>query len=183
MIQYDLQTTVEIDGKSYEINKKGDYRIILDILSAIGDEDLSERQKSEVALNIFYNFAVPDDKQTAMEEMLKFINLGENIEEDDNPPIMDWEKDFNLYAPPLRKVLGYEFRSPNEYTHWWTFVGGYLEIDGKSTFATVISIRGKLQKGKKLDEVEKEFYRKNRRLVDLKKRISRDDQNWLLGGE
>lgn len=183
MINYDLQTVIEIDGKVYPINKKGDYRVILDILSALNDDELSERQKAEVALNLFYDFNVPDDKQTAIDEMMKFINIGEKPEENDEPSVMDWEQDFNLFIAPLNKAIGYETRTPGRYTHWWAFLGGYMEIDGKSTFANVIQIRQKLQKGKKLDEAEKEFYRENRKLVDLKKRLSKEDEAWLLGGD
>ncbi len=181
MINYDLQTVVEIDGKVYPINKKGDYRVILDILSALNDEELSERQKAEVALNLFYDFNVPDDRQTAIDEMMKFINMGEKPEENNDPSVMDWEQDFNLYVPPLNKALGIEIRAVP--LHWWAFLGGYMEIDGKSTFANVIQIRQKLQKGKKLDEAEKEFYRENRKLVDLKNRLSKADEEWLLGGD
>ena len=181
MINYDLQTDIEIDEKVYPINQKGDYRVILDILSALNDEELTERQKAEVALNLFYAFNVPDNKQTAIDEMMKFINIGEKPEEDDDPPVMDWEQDFNLYVPPLNKALGIEIRAVP--LHWWAFLGGYMEIDGKSTFANVIQIRRKLQKGKKLDEAEKEFYRENRKLVDIKKRLSKEDEEWLLGGD
>lgn len=181
MINYDLQTDIEIDGKLYPINKKGDYRVILDILSALNDNELTERQKAEVALNLFYNFNVPDDTQTAIDEMMKFINMGEKPEEDDGLPVMDWEQDFNLYVPPLNKALGFEIRAVP--LHWWAFLGGYMEIDGKSTFANVIQIRQKLQKGKKLDAAEKEFYQQNRRLVDIKKKLSKEDEDWLLGGD
>ena len=69
---------------------------------------------------------------------------------------MDWEHDFQNIAPPVSRVLGYDVRTPNKYTHWWTFLGGYMEI-GETTFSNVVSIRSKMAKGKKLEQYEKEF--------------------------
>ena len=43
-------------------------------------------------------------------------------------------------------------------------------------FTTVINIRNKLNKGKKLDKVEKEFYKENRTLIDLKTKYSAEQQ-------
>lgn len=181
MINYDLQTDVEINGKKYPINKNGDYRLILDIITVMNDEELSDRQKAEVSLNLFYNFHVPDDIPSAIDEMLKFINMGEKADENNEQPVMDWEQDFNLYIPPLNKALGIEVRAVP--LHWWSFLSGYMEIDGNSNFSNIIQIRKKLQKGKKLDESEKEFYRENRKIVDLKKKLSKTDKEWLMGGD
>lgn len=195
MINYDLQTVVEIDGKVYPINKKGEYRVILGIFSIFNDEELSETQKTIPALDLFYGYEIIEKSplvvksyrsknvSSSIDEMMKFINMGEKPEEDNEPSFMDWEQDFNLYAPAVSKVLGYDIRDPNKYTHWWTFLGGYMEIDNKSTFAYVLQLRKKLYYGKKLDDSEKEFYNKNRKLVDLKKRLSKADEEWLLGGD
>lgn len=50
--------------------------------------------------------------------------------------------------------------------HWWTFFGLYMEI-GESTFSTVVSIRDKKRKGKKLEKWEQEYYKNNKSIVDL----------------
>lgn len=47
----------------------------------------------------------------------------------------------------------------------------FYEI-GDGMFATVVGIRSKLNKHKKLEKNEQEFYRKNKELVDLKKRYT-----------
>lgn len=62
--------------------------------------------------------------------------------------------------------MGQEIRAL-PYLHWWTFVGAFQEI-GDCLFAQIIGIRQKLAKGKTLDKGEKDFYRSNRSLIDLK---------------
>ena len=42
-----------------------------------------------------------------------------------------------------------------------------MEI-GDCTFANVVSIRNKLSKGIKLEKSEQEFYKENRKMVDLR---------------
>ena len=60
--------------------------------------------------------------------------------------------------------------------HWWTFFGLYMEI-GESTFSTVVSIRDKKRRGKKLEKWEREFYSKNKALIDLKvRKAERSDE-------
>ena len=65
--------------------------------------------------------------------------------------------------------MGARFKNPNINTHWWTFLSAYMEI-GESLFATVIHIREKLIKGKKLDKWEQEFYKDNKSLIDFKEK-------------
>ena len=87
---------------------------------------------------------------------------------------MDWSQDFQLIVAPINRVLGYEIRS-KEYdsntntggVHWWTFLSAYQEI-GDCLFAQVVRIREKKAKGKALDKSDRDFYRKNRDLVDIK---------------
>jgi Bacteriophage Gp15 protein. len=68
MINYELPTSVAIDDIEYKINKKCDYRMILDVISALNDDELTNEQKAIVSLNIFYNFNVPDNTNEALEK-------------------------------------------------------------------------------------------------------------------
>lgn len=57
-----------------------------------------------------------------------------------------------------------------KYMHWWTFLGAYMEIaDG--LFSQVLYIRQKKAKGKKLEKWEMEFYKNNKKLIDLKQTV------------
>lgn len=174
MINYYLQTNVQIDGVSYAINKRGDYRVILDVISALNDEELDNQQRAFCALNIFYDWNIPPNPEKAVNEMLLFINCGESDgSKNSKPPIMNWEKDFNMLVAPINKALGCEIRAV-EYLHWWTFISGYMEI-GECSFSNVVNIRQKKQRGKKLEKWEREFYNENRTKIDLDYKINLDE--------
>nr|DAM30170.1 MAG TPA: hypothetical protein [Caudoviricetes sp.] len=179
MMNYTLPTEIQIEGLSYPINKNGDYRMILDVISVLNDDSLADNEKAVCALAIFYNFNVPDDAQEAVNEMMRFINCGELEEKSSQArqPIMNWEQDFNVLVAPINKALGIEIRSV-PYLHWWTFISGYMEI-GECQFSTIVTIRQKRQKGKKLEKWEQEFYNENRKKVDLKPRFDDEEQKFL----
>ena len=173
-----LPTEIEIDGKSYPINKKGDYEVILDIIEVLNDKELSERERAWVALNIFYDFNLPDDLNKAIEKMFEFINCGETDKtRPDKKSLMDWNKDFTMIVAPVNRVLGYDIRSA-EYLHWWTLMSAYMEI-GECMFQTVVGIRSKKQKNKKLDKWEEEFYNENRSRVDLGADFTKEEDEFL----
>ncbi len=63
-----------------------------------------------------------------------------------------------------------------KYMHWWYFLAAYQQI-GDCTFAQVVRIRDRLTRGKRLDKSDQEWYRKNRHLVDFKRKYtSADDE-------
>lgn len=173
-MNYNLPKSVEIDGNEYPITNNGDYRMVLDVICVLNDDLLDEQERAYCALAIFYGFELPNNLQEAISQMLLFINCGEVDSGTAKDPIMNWEKDFNLYISPINKVLGVECRSV-DYMHWWTFVGGYKEI-GECAFSNVVAIRAKLRDGKKLDDSERKYYNENRHIVDLK---PQKDDEWL----
>jgi hypothetical protein len=58
--------------------------------------------------------------------------------------------------------------------HWWTFLGYFMEIKD-SVYATVLGLRGKKARGKKLEKWEQEYWRQNRRLCEIRRRESEDE--------
>ena len=178
MINYDLPKEIEVGGLVYPITKSGDYRLILDIITALNDDELSEEERAIVCLMMFYG-EIPENPQEAISKMMWFINCGEDAKDklDNKPPVMDWEQDFPLLIAPINKVAGIEIRSA-DYIHWWTFVSWYMEI-GECTFSNVVSIRQKRQKGMKLDKTEQDFFRENADKVLLKNRLNQDDLDFL----
>ena len=180
-MKWDLPTSVEIDGKEYAIRNKCDYRVVLDVISALNDDELDDRAKCQCALIIFYeDLSECEDLQTALDEMMQIINSGEEDEptEQKKPPIMDWEHDFPNLAPPISRVLGYSVRDANHYTHWWDFVGAYKEI-GECAFSTIVSIRQKRAKGQKLENWEQEFLNEHRKMVELPRKLTKEESEWL----
>ena len=187
---YDLPESVEVGGREYKI--RSDFRPILDICVALNDPELSDEEKAETVLEIFYPDAdeiPPEHLQEALNKCFRFINGGEedDVSEIKKPPrLEDWEQDFPLIVAPVNKVLGYETRAvpydPKTNTggvHWLTFLSAFNEVGGDCTFAQVVAIRSKLAKGKKLDKSEKEWLKNNRKLVDFKRKYTEKEDEYL----
>lgn len=173
-MRYELPTSVEVGGKQYKI--RSDYRAILDIISALEDPELNDREKVVVCLEIFYE-KVPDDVNEALKKCFEFISLGKEEDGKRRPKLVDWEQDFDMIIAPINRVAGREIRN-DEYLHWWSFVGLYNEV-GDCLFAQIVGIRDKKARGKKLDDAEKEFARRNADLINIKNRYT-DAETALL---
>ena len=188
-MMWSLPISVEIGGTKYPIRNKCDFRVVLDVISSLSDEELEMEQRVECALFQFYGNDELDtvekvltslnDIQIAIVEMMKIINLGkEETDEEYKPKLMDREHDFTQLSPPISRTLGYSVRDAKNYTHWYDFIGAYMEI-GDCTFANIISIRNKRIKGKKLEDWEQEFYRENKKIIDLPHKLTDEEQEWL----
>lgn len=180
-MSWGLPISVEIDGKEYAITNKCDYRMVLDVICALNDNEIGdEEQRIKTALWVFYE-DISDcvNLEKAVKEMYKIISYGEEEDdrEENKPRLMDWKRDFKVLVAPINRVLGYEIRSV-EYLHWYTFLSGYFEI-GECQFSTIVSIRSKRAKGKPLDDSEKQFYKENKKMVDLPFNITNEEQEWL----
>lgn len=176
---YELPTSLEIQGSTYQI--RSDYRAVLDICIALSDPELTDQDKAEVVLTVFYpefDTMPQAHYQEAISKCFWFIGGGEEDDGRKAPKLMDWEQDFKLIAAPVNRVIGAEIRSM-AYLHWWSFLAAYYEIGGDCTFAQVVSIRSKLAGHKKLEPAEREWLRKNRRLVDFKAKYTEAERDLL----
>lgn len=165
---YEIPTSVMIDGEEFGIRNKGDYRTILDCFAALEDAELNTQERLFSSLIIFYeDLNSPEDIdklpniETAIKEMYRFFNCNtpESVGAQSNHKLVDWEQDAQLICSAVNAVAGKEIRS-EEYIHWWTFMGYYSAI-GECPFSTIIQIRDKMVKGKKLEKYEKDFKRDN----------------------
>ena len=105
-----------------------------------------------------------------MDYLLQFINCGASEAPTPGPKLLDWEQDAALIVADVNKVAGMEIRQL-PFLHWWTFMA-YFHAIGEGQLSTVVSVRDKLARGKKLEEWEKTFYRENKKRVDIQKRYS-----------
>lgn len=177
---WDLPTSIEIRGTEYTI--RSDYRDILEICIALDDPELSEAEQALVAIGIFYP-DIDDMPQEHIEEAIKkcfeFISGGSYYGSGQkSPKLVDWEKDFRIIVAPVNRVMGKEIRAL-EYLHWWTFLSAYNEIGGDCTFAQVVSIRDKQARHKTLDKQEKEWLRRNRELVEIKRKYTEAEEELI----
>lgn len=168
-----LPTSLEIDSKDCEINS--DYRIVLLIFEAYNDPELSDFEKAMVCLQCLYK-EVPANTEEALKKAMWFLDGGDMPKSKQSPKkIMDWEQDQAIIFPAINKVAGYEVRNPDKYLHWWSFLGMFGEI-GEGLYSQVMSIRSKMAKGKKLDKTDKEFYNEHKELIDIKVKLTAEEQ-------
>lgn len=177
---YGLPQSLEVCGKEYDV--RSDFRGILDIIAILNDVELTEQERGFLTLLFFYpNFSEmpPDSYQEAIEQCFWFINGGkfEDDSEESPPRLMDWEQDFPYIISPVNRVIGHEIRA-DAYLHWWTFLSAYMEI-GECTFAQIVHIRDAKTRGKRLDDSDREWYRRNQKLVDLKTRYTSAEEDLL----
>lgn len=178
---WDLPIAVEINGKNHRIRNKCDYRVVLDVICALNDNELTDEEKIKCALFIFYeDISAIDDFDTAIKEMFRIINGGEEQEEnqEQKPQLMDWQHDFSQLAPPISRVLGYDVRTPDKFTHWYTWLGGYMEI-GECFFQNIVGIREKLRSGKKLEKWEEKILKEHRKQVILPSKLTAEEEEFL----
>jgi hypothetical protein len=77
-MMWNLPISVEIDGKEYAITNKCDYRMVLDVICALNDNELDDEQKVRTALYVFYEDIRPcQNLEKAIKEMYKIIAYGE----------------------------------------------------------------------------------------------------------
>jgi hypothetical protein len=178
---WEFPTSLNIGGTDYEI--RTDYRAVLDLLTALNDNDLTDSDpeiesymKSRVILEIMFPKCdeIPAEHiQEALDKVVEFIDMG-ITEDSKKPKTMDWEQDAPILIPAINKVLNCEIRA-EKYIHWWTFLGAFMGI-GESLFSSIVSIRQKKAKGKKLDKWEMEFYKENKSLIDFKQKSQRSNE-------
>ena len=171
---FDLPTALEFGGREWEINT--DYRDIITILEAFDDPELTDQEKLYVCLhNLYKDFDdIPGSLlKDAYDAATKFIDRGDK-ESKQPRKIMDWAQDAPLLFPAINRVAGFEVRSV-DYMHWWTFIGLFMEIHD-SVYSTVLSLRQKKSRGKKLEKHEKEFWQSNRAICELKRKESESEK-------
>lgn len=162
-----LPQSLDVCGKDYAI--RADYRNILRIFSAFNDPDLSDSEKVYVCLKRLYADFETMPRQAygeAYKAATAFMECNFHSEKND-PKTVNWEKDEQLIFPAINKVAGTEVRAVS-FLHWWTFLGYFQNIDHEDLWGFVLTLRQKRARGKKLEKHEREFWRANREICEVK---------------
>ena len=176
-MNFSLPDTVTISDIEYRI--RTDFRTILEIFVMLDDPDLTDADKTEALLRMFF-IERPSDPEAALQAFTDFVDprSSRKAERKKHAPLLDWQQDFDLMVAPINHILGFECRAA-ENLHWHTFLAAYLEIPPESVFARVLRIREKIRTGKKLEKYEKKWYSKNRDLVHLRPRFSKAEEELI----
>jgi len=165
---YELPTTIEIKGQQFTVRNRGDYRTVIDCFKLLEDPECTKEERILACLVGFYeeindvdDLSKFGDIIEAYQKMVWFFNCGqpEEYSNQSNAKLIDWEKDSMLICSAVNKVANTEIRA-EKYIHWWTFMGYYMGI-GECALSTIVSIRSKKSKGKKLEKYEQQFVREN----------------------
>ena len=165
---YEIPTTITVGSTEYRIRNKGDYRMVLDCFSALQDASLNSNERLFCSLIIFYedinciaDINKFEDLEEAATKMFDFFNCGrsQSIGKKMNHKLIDWEQDSQIICSAINKVANKEVRA-EPYIHWWTFMGYYSAV-GESLLSTIVSIRDKIVRGKKLEKHERVFKQEN----------------------
>lgn len=169
-----LPQSVIINNQEYKINT--DYRFALICFQILNDKELSQYNKvSLMCETLFGHVFKTEELEEASQKASWFLDGGQEFSGNKRPKTFDWEQDEQIIFSAVNKVANKEVRE-EEYIHWWTFLGYFNEI-GEGLFTHVLSIRSKKAKGKKLTKEEKEFYSENKKMVDLREKLTEEEKN------
>lgn len=179
---WNLPTSLPVSEVDWDI--RAEYPAILDILSAFTDPEYEDDEKWLIALTIFYkdfDRMNESDYPEACKQLVKFIDMGieESKDVKQSYVLMDWEQDAHLIIPEINKQIGNGIDVRSLPTmHWWTFLGYYMGI-GESAFTTIMGIRSKKARGKRLEKWEQDYERENKNIVNLRPKLTAQEQKEL----
>lgn len=177
MNRWVLPTSVTVAEVVWKI--RTDFRIVIDVLIAFDNPEYDQMDKW-----LYCMMSLVEDFDNLPEEnyeemclaLLDFIDMGsDKSSKKTSKKLMDWEQDATMVVSAVNKVVGQEIRTL-DYLHWWSFMGSYMEIDDKSLFSHVLSIRAKKAKEKKLEDWEQKFYQENKALIDIKEKLTAEEE-------
>lgn len=155
---------VLIDGKAVPINT--DFRVCLRIIQALEDDQLMEHEKLTVLITLLYPDP-PENTALAIEQGLKFLNLGESVDGSKarQQIVYNLNKDSAYIYTAFKSTFNVDLNEV-ENLHYWKFRSLFADLGKDCFFNTLISLRSRQRSGKLMDS-EKEFIRRNPELISL----------------
>ena len=151
----------------------GDFRNILQIISHWNDESIPALFRWRIALKRFYMRPVPREHwEKAMDYLAHFVCP--DASGGNGPKLLDWDLDAELIVADVNRVAGCEIRAL-PFVHWWTFLSWFHGV-GEGQLATVVAIRDKLRRGKKLEPWEQTYYRDNHDRIAMRPTLSPEER-------
>lgn len=169
---WSLPKTAVIGSVRYAIN--ADYRDVLEIIGFLNDVTKPEFMRWQIAIGLFFEGEIPKEhQQEAMEYLASFISYGDH-EKKPGPKLIDWNQDAQIIVGDVNKVSGITDVRDIPFLHWWTFLSYFYSI-GEGQLSTIVSIRSKRAKGKKLEKWEEAYYKEHKDRIDFKRPKTTED--------
>ena len=160
---WELPEIATIGDKQYAINT--DFRDVLEIIQYLNNESKSMYVRWKIAVSLFYDGDIPEKHFSKATEFLADFIAYDSQKDSHNKKLIDWQQDSSMIISDINKVAGKDVRSEPK-MHWWTFLSYFYGI-GEGQLSTIVGIRAKKAKGKKLEKWEQEYYRENRQKIDF----------------
>ena len=172
-----VPTSVTIDGEKYEINSNFRTSILFELM--ITDNELSEKQKLEQALRLYYPI-IPTNINEAIEKILWFYRCGKDIVKSKgkgnkiNTKIYDYEFDdeyiYSAYLDQYRIDL-----QDIEDLHWWKFKAMFNSLNEECLFKKIMQWRA-TDTNKIKDKDQKSFYKNMQKVYKLPVNINKSEE-------
>lgn len=184
---YDLPTSLNIRGVEQPINY--DWHTALDILIYMGNAEHSHIDKLvHMLMTLYPNWLQfrSEDIPEAIERAYAYLDCGQRPDGKVRPKLIDWEQDAQLIIGAINKEANKDIRTEPQ-LHWWTIYNWFIGSSG-GAWSNVLHLRSKLAKNQPLNKAEKQYYRDNAAIIDLKNKdteiVRREKEEILkmLGG-
>ena len=163
----ELPQALTVAGRQMPI--RADFRNVLRMIEALGDERLTEQERCFICLKRLYAVPVPVvSAAEALRQAFWFCDGGDMPKSKPEPiRVLDWKHDESMLMPAISRSAGVPEIRALPFLHWWTFLGLFGEI-GDGIFSAVMHIRQKRARGKRLEQHEREFLLRHKELVLLR---------------
>lgn len=187
---------IKIDGKVYKINS--DFRTSMIFEMMINDDVLSNEEKTNVALNLYYP-KIPHERDLAVEAIIWFYSCGKREQKVNsensrvrnsskkNNRIYDYELDSEYIYSAFLDQYGIDLQDI-ECLHWWKFRALFKSLKEDNQIVKIMGYRS-IDVTKDMPKEQKDFYKKMKRLYEIpksqteKEKINEIEKALLNGGD
>lgn len=141
-----LPDTVEVDGRAFRI--RSDFRISIMFELMISDKELSEAEKLEQMLILYYEDEIPKNLDDAVWQVLDFYACGKQRKKKDSnskrkgitSPVYSFEYDDSYIFAAFFDQYGIDLNDI-EYLHWWKFKAMFDALKDDNEIVKIMSYR------------------------------------------
>lgn len=165
----ELPTSVFIDGVSYEINT--DYRICIMFEIMMLDSELSDEEKLNNALYLFFEDNIPEDINAAVDKIMWFYECGKTQDNGrkrksraEHKMVYDYDYDDSYIYAAFLQQYGVDLQ--DESLHWWKFKAMFRSLRDETEFSKIMGYRS-IKITSNMTKSQREFYTEMKRIHAL----------------